>query len=175
MLGHSLTAGWETQILLSPSAWAVPAEHDPTVEPYGSLWEGSYRTLASLYAMPVLGVSNVGWVTGGPWAGRKCIGCSLAVGPRGEILAKGPYGVDAEKLIVVDVDLRRKGVVTGTDITSMLRGKGYRGRSSNITRRRHIRSFSLGRVFPISVYSPPLAWRLSYLPSTQSGQDTSIK
>ena len=30
-------------------------------------------------------------MTGGPWAGRKCIGCSLAVGPGGAILAEGPY------------------------------------------------------------------------------------
>jgi len=125
VLGHSL-ARMGAQILLSPSAWAVPAEHDPAVEPYGSLWDDSYRTLASLYEMPVVGVSNVGWITGGPWTGRKCIGCSLAVGPRGEILAKGPYGVEAQDLTVVDVELRRKGV-TGTDIASMLRGKGYQG------------------------------------------------
>ncbi len=93
VLGHSL-ARMEAQILLSPCAWAVPAEHDPVAEPYGALWEGSYRSLASLYEMPVVGVSNVGWITGGPWTGRKCIGCSLAVGACGEILAKGPYGVE---------------------------------------------------------------------------------
>jgi predicted amidohydrolase len=125
VLGHSL-ARMGAQILLSPSAWAVPAEHDPVAEPYGALWEGSYRSLASLYEMPVVGVSNAGWITGGPWAGRKCIGCSLAVGPCGEILAKGPYGVDAQQLVIVDVKLKRK-TVTGTDIAPMLRGKGYNG------------------------------------------------
>ena len=125
VLGHSL-ARMGAQVLLSPSAWAVPAEHDPVVEPYGALWEGSYCNLARLYEMPVVGVSNVGWITGGPWAGRKCIGCSLAVGPCGEILAKGPYGVDAQQLIVVDVEPRRISV-TGTDIAPMLRCKGYQG------------------------------------------------
>jgi predicted amidohydrolase len=124
-LGHSL-ARMGAQILLSPSAWAVPAEHDPVIEPYGALWEDSCRTLASLYEMPVVGVSNVGWITGGPWTGRKCIGCSLAVGPCGEILAKGPYGVDAQQLVIVDVELKPK-TVTGTDIAPMLRGKGYNG------------------------------------------------
>jgi DNA-binding transcriptional regulator YiaG len=29
----------------------------------------------------VICVSNVGWITGGPWQGRMCIGCSPAVGP----------------------------------------------------------------------------------------------
>jgi predicted amidohydrolase len=125
VLGHSL-ARMGAQILISPSAWAVPAGHNPLVEPYGDLWEGSYRALATLYEMPVVGVSNVGWITGGPWAGRKCIGCSLAMGPYGEILAKGPYGVDAQQLIAVDLELKRQ-EVTGTDIAAVLRRKGYHG------------------------------------------------
>ncbi len=125
VLGHSL-ARMGTQILLSPSAWAVPAEHDPMAEPYGALWEGSYRSLASLYEMPVVGVSNVGWITGGPWAGRKCIGCSLTMGADGAVLAKGTYGVDAQELIVLEIALRRR-TVTGADIAPMLRGKGYNG------------------------------------------------
>ena len=104
VLGHSL-ARMGAQILLSPSAWAVPAEHDPVAEPYGALWEVSYRSLAILYAMPVVGVSNVGWITGGPWTGRKCIGSSLAMDACGEILARGAYGVDAPELIVVEIVL----------------------------------------------------------------------
>jgi hypothetical protein len=50
----------------------------------------------------VIGVSNVGWLTGGPWKGRKCIGCSLAVGPGG-VLARGAYGEAAEQLVPVEV------------------------------------------------------------------------
>ncbi len=125
VLGHSL-ARMGAQILLSPSAWAVPAEHDPIADPYGALWEGSYRSLANLYEIPIVGVSNVGWITGGPWAGRKCIGCSLAMGADGAIVAKGPYGVDAQQLIVMEVELTRRRV-TGTDIAPMLRSKGYQG------------------------------------------------
>jgi predicted amidohydrolase len=105
VLGHSL-ARMGARILLSPSAWAVPAEHDPVADPYGALWEGAYHSLASSYELPVAGVSNVGWINGGPWAGRKCIGCSLAVGTRGEIVTKGPYGVDAQELIVTEIALR---------------------------------------------------------------------
>ena len=80
VLGHSL-ARMGAQILLLPSAWAVPAEHDPVAEPYGALWEGAYRSLAP-YEMPVVGVSNVGRISGGPWAGRSVSAASLAVGPR---------------------------------------------------------------------------------------------
>lgn len=92
--------------LLSPSAWAVPPEHDETVEPYGQEWVVPYTALALEWGMPVIGVSNVGPVVGGEWDGWRCIGCSLVVGADGTVLARGDYGVDAEQLLVVDVALR---------------------------------------------------------------------
>jgi hypothetical protein len=54
--------------------------------------------------MTVVGVSNVGWLRAGPWKGRKCIGCSLAVGPGGRVLAQGPYGEAAEAMIPVEIE-----------------------------------------------------------------------
>ena len=101
-LGRSL-ARMGCRILLSPCAWAVEADHDNARDPYGSLWRGSYTTLAQERSMTIAGVSNVGWLTAGPWKGHKCIGCSLAVGPGGVILAQGPYGEEAEALIVVEI------------------------------------------------------------------------
>lgn len=95
------------QVVLSPSAWAVPPDHDDAADPYGDLWLGAYRTLATEYRMPVVGVSNVGPVVGGAWDGWRCIGRSLAVGADGDVLALGPY--DAEALLVVDVPLRDPG------------------------------------------------------------------
>lgn len=97
------------QLILSPSAWAVPPQHDDAAEPYGAMWVESYTTLAREYGMPVIGVSNVGPVLGGEWDGWRCIGCSLAVGLDGEVLARGPYGTEA--LLVVDVALRDPGEV----------------------------------------------------------------
>lgn len=102
-LGRSL-AHMGAQVLLSPSAWAVPPDHDDAADPYGAMWLESYTALATEYRMPVIGVSNVGPVVGGAWDGWRCIGCSLAVGPDGEVLARGPY--DQEALLVVDVPLR---------------------------------------------------------------------
>ncbi|MBI3962204.1 MAG: carbon-nitrogen hydrolase family protein [Deinococcus sp.] len=124
-LGHSL-ARMGAQLLLSPSAWAVDADHDNNQEPYGDLWKTAYTTLAKLYDLTVVGVSNVGWMRGGPWKGRKCIGCSLVIGPGGKILAQGPYGESAESLVVVPITLVPP-KVTGTAITDMLASKGYQG------------------------------------------------
>jgi predicted amidohydrolase len=54
--------------------------------------------------MWISGVSNVGPVSAGPWAGRACIGCSLVIGPDGRTVAEGPYGVDAETVLFVDIE-----------------------------------------------------------------------
>jgi len=91
-------------MILSPCAWAMDADHDNEAEPYGDLWRDSYRPVADEFACVLVGVSNVGPITSGPWEGRKCIGCSLVIGPHGEEVVQGPYGVDAESLIYVDVD-----------------------------------------------------------------------
>lgn len=104
-LGHAL-AQMGAEILVSPSAWAVEADHDNAKEPYGALWKGSFGTLAKEDDMIVVGVSNVGWISGGPWDGHKCIGCSLAVGYGGAILAEGPYGESAETLVKVRVEIK---------------------------------------------------------------------
>jgi len=90
------------RVILSPCAWAVPADHDNAVEPYGQLWLDNYGPVARDFGLTIVGVSNVGPITAGPWEGRKCIGNSLVVGPSGEI-ARGPYGEMAEKLMEVEV------------------------------------------------------------------------
>ena len=112
-LGGSL-ARMGAEVLLSPCAWAVDADHDNAADPYGSLWRGSYGALAARYGLAVAGVSNVGRITGGPWAGRKCIGCSLAMGASGAVLAEGPYGDQAEAVIPVEVPLSTARRTTGT-------------------------------------------------------------
>ncbi|GIQ69433.1 carbon-nitrogen hydrolase family protein [Xylanibacillus composti] len=98
------TARMGAQIVLSPCAWAVPADHDNSREPYGDMWKSSYGTLANEHGMTIVGVSNVGRVKGGEWDGWKCIGCSLAVGPDG-VITQGPYGEDAESLMTIELDV----------------------------------------------------------------------
>jgi predicted amidohydrolase len=114
------------QVILSPSAWAVDADHNNSGERYGKLWRNSYSELTRLYDTTVIGVSNVGWLTAGPWKGRKCIGCSLAMGPGGAILAEGPYGDAAETVVCVEVTPRPP-VARGTDFATALAARGYRG------------------------------------------------
>ncbi len=129
VIGHCL-ARMGAEVILSPSAWAVDADHDNQKQPYGEMWEKTYSFLAQLYDISIIGVSNVGWITAGVWAGKKCIGCSLAVNHRGEVIARGPYGEDAEALIIVEIEvLPRK--AWGTAISEMLKRKGYYGVSES--------------------------------------------
>ena len=124
-LGHSL-ARMGAQLILSPSAWAMEAEHDNEAEPYGATWRTSFTELTRLYDLTVVSVSNVGWMSGGPWEGRKCIGCSLAMGPGAEEIAQLPYGADAHVLMSVPVE-PRKPVARGTGFGAALKERGYEG------------------------------------------------
>lgn len=101
-LGHAL-GKMGARLLLSPSAWAVEPGYSNAAHPYGGNWLKSYSELAARWSMSVVGVSNVGYVTGGPWDGYSCIGCSLAVGPGGALLARAPFGEGCEVLLTVDV------------------------------------------------------------------------
>lgn len=95
-------------MIFSPSAWAVPNAHDKVKEPYGQEWLNCYGPVALEYGLWIVGVSNVGPITAGPWQGRRCIGCSLVVGPEGGTVLQGPYGEDAEDLLYMDIEPRRR-------------------------------------------------------------------
>ncbi len=124
-IGHVL-ARMGAQLLLSPSAWAVDADHDNQSTPYGEPWRGAFAELGRLYDLPVIAVSNVGWLADGPWKGRKAIGCSLATNRRGELLAAAPYGEAAEALVVVEVEAREIRA-KGTQLADDLAARGYLG------------------------------------------------
>ena len=94
------------RLILSPCAWAVEPDHDNESEPYGrDVWDPAYTILAEKRDLATVGVSNVGPLEAGPWKGRYCIGSSLAMGADGTVLARAPYGVEAETMLAVDVPL----------------------------------------------------------------------
>jgi predicted amidohydrolase len=93
-------------IILSPCAWAVPADHDNQQQPYGRLWLDNYGPVARDFQMWIAGVSNVGRITDGAWNGHQCIGNSLVVGPGGKEVLRGPYGVDAETILYLEAELK---------------------------------------------------------------------
>ena len=99
-LGHSL-GRMGVQLLLSPSAWAVPPEK--RTAPYGQEWHTPYGELSRLYHMGIVGVSNVGDVPRGPWAGWSAIGHSIAYAGDGHCIAELSHGPRAEEVRVIDM------------------------------------------------------------------------
>ena len=90
-------------VILSPSSWAVPADHDNQKEPYGGMWKDAYKPVARDFRVWIASCSNVGWMTGGPWKGWKGIGCSMVIGPGGTDVMHAPYGEDADTILYLDV------------------------------------------------------------------------
>jgi predicted amidohydrolase len=90
-------------VILSPSAWAVPADHNNFEAPYGQMWKDAYKPVARDFRVWIASCSNVGWMTGGPWKGWKTIGCSMVIGPGGEEVLNAPYGENADTILYVDI------------------------------------------------------------------------
>lgn len=90
-------------VILSPSSWAVPADHNNLDDPYGGTWTNAYIPVAKDFRVWIASCSNVGWMTGGPWKGWKAIGCSMVIGPGGMEVLDAPYGADADTILYVDI------------------------------------------------------------------------
>jgi predicted amidohydrolase len=90
-------------VILSPSSWAVPPDHDNVKDPYGDTWRNAYMPVAKEFEVWIASASNVGPVTEGPWKNWNCIGCSLVVGPDGSEKLMGPYGKAAEKILYINI------------------------------------------------------------------------
>lgn len=122
-IGHAL-ARMGAQLILSPSSWTVDYSIDETHDPYKEKWIKPYSILARLYNLAIIGTTSVGYIVGGPYEGKKMIGCSLAVDQNG-IIARGRFNEFAGELILADVDIPDR-PEKGTAIGERLKKKGYR-------------------------------------------------
>lgn len=121
-IGHTL-ARMGAQIILSPSSWTVDYFYTESKDPYGEKWLRPFHTLASLHNLVIISATSVGYIVGGPYEGKKMVGCSLAVGREG-IIAQGPYNEFAGELVVTDIDVTQT-KEKGTAIGEKLRKLGY--------------------------------------------------
>ncbi|MBI4550391.1 MAG: carbon-nitrogen hydrolase family protein [Candidatus Omnitrophica bacterium] len=121
-IGHAL-ARMGAQIILSPSSWTVDYKVTEEDDPYKDKWIRPYSILAGLYDMAILGTTSVGYIVGGPYEGKKMVGCSLAVDKSG-IIARGPFNEFAGELVIADVKIPQR-TQKGTEIGEMLSQKGF--------------------------------------------------
>jgi predicted amidohydrolase len=109
------------QIILSPSSWTVDHFITEEMDPYRDKWIKPLQQIASLYEIPFISVTSVGYIVGGPYEGKKMIGCSLAVDKDG-IIAQGEFNEFAGDLKTVDVTLRPQ-QWKGTQFDDMVKAK----------------------------------------------------
>jgi len=105
-------------LILSPTAWALPPESSFDKELATTIWYNHYAPVARKFNVHIAGCSNVGELNDGPWKGYSAIGNSMIVGPEGQIMAGNCFGVDAETIIYHDVVIRSR-PVRGTDWVDM--------------------------------------------------------
>lgn len=121
-LGHSL-ARMGAQIILAPSSWTV--EHFVTEEtdPYQDKWIAPLSEIATLYEIPVVSTTSVGYIVGGPYEGKKMIGCSLAIDKNGTVF-QSEMNEFAGDLKIVDLQLGES-KWKGTQFGKMLENKKF--------------------------------------------------
>lgn len=93
-------------IILSPSAWALPPDYDRR-NGYGDLWRRNYKPVARDFRLWIASVSNVGTYRNPRESfDSPCIGNSLVIDPDGNEAVVGPFGSDAETILYADIALR---------------------------------------------------------------------
>lgn len=121
-IGHVL-ARMGAQLILSPSSWTVDYSHIDDMNPYGEKWFKPFFTIANLYNLTIASATSVGYIVGGPYEGKKMVGCSLVVGKDG-IIAQGAYNEFTSELVIAEINISPR-EERGTAIGEMLSRKGY--------------------------------------------------
>lgn len=121
-IGHTL-ARMGAQIILSPASWTVDYFLMEGEDPYQDKWIAPLSHLASLYDLVIVSTTSVGYIVGGPYEGKKMVGCSLAVNKDGTI-ARGVFNEFAGELVVAEFDVP-EAKYKGTQFGKMLQEKGY--------------------------------------------------
>lgn len=96
------------RIILSPSSWTVNHSISEIDEPYHDKWIMPLSYISSMYNVLVVSTTSVGYIVGGPYEGKKMVGCSLAVNSDG-ILRKGQFNEFAGELIFLEATVPAAG------------------------------------------------------------------
>jgi predicted amidohydrolase len=120
-IGHTL-ARMGAQLILSPSSWTVDHTITEEVHPYREKWIKPLSSIAAAHGIIVASATSVGYIVGGPYEGKKMVGCSLCVGKEG-IIAEGVFNEFASDLVIAIFDIPQR-TEKGVQIGKMLKQKG---------------------------------------------------
>lgn len=112
------------QIILSPSSWTVDHSVTEIDDPYEDKWIKPLSYIANMYENLIVSTTSVGYIVGGPYEGKKKIGCSLAVNKDG-IVKKGQFNEFAGEVIFLETEIPKLNE-KGTTLTKKILTKGYK-------------------------------------------------
>lgn len=122
-LGHSL-ARMGAQLILAPSSWTVDHSITEAEDPYRDKWIKPLSVLANAHGIVIASATSVGYIVGGPYEGKKMVGCSLCINQDG-IIAQGVFNEFASDLILAEFAMPST-ELKGTEIGNSLFQKGFK-------------------------------------------------
>tara|TARA_B100001564_G_C20609609_1_gene656936 strand:+ start:392 stop:1213 length:822 start_codon:yes stop_codon:yes gene_type:complete len=102
------------EIILSPSSWTVDYNVTEEMDPYKNKWIDQFLKISKIFEIPVISTTSVGYIVGGPYEGKKMVGCSIATDKNG-LLTQGDFNEFASDLKIVEVEIKNNGI-KGTQI-----------------------------------------------------------
>lgn len=102
------------EIILSPSSWTVDYS-DNSKDPYGIKWKAPINFISKKYSMIFATVTSVGYIVGGPFEGRKMVGCSF-ISQNGNVIVQGIRNEVAGENILSEVEIHKNNLL-GTDLS----------------------------------------------------------
>jgi predicted amidohydrolase len=116
-------ASMGAQLILSPSSWTVDHFIKEDEDPYKDKWFSPLHHVAQYFNTIIVSVTSVGYIVGGPYEGKKMVGCSLVVGPEG-LIKQGLFNEFAGELTTVELVISEK-KNKGVEIGESLKRKNY--------------------------------------------------
>jgi predicted amidohydrolase len=122
-IGHTLTR-MGAQLILAPSSWTVEHSITEAEDPYRDKWIKPLSVLAKAHGIVVASSTSVGYIVGGPYEGKKMVGCSLCIAANG-IIAQGAFNEFAGDLVVAEFEIPQR-KMKGTEIGATLQKQGFK-------------------------------------------------
>lgn len=119
-VGHVL-ARMGAQLILAPSSWTVEHSITEAEDPYKDKWIKPLCIIAKAHGLVIASATSVGYIVGGPYEGKKMVGCSLCIGKDG-IIAQGMFNEFAGDLVVAEFDMpqrKEKGIEIGKKMNEL--------------------------------------------------------
>lgn len=111
------------QLILSPSSWTVDHSITEEQDPYELKWANQFINLSKVFDIPIVSTTSVGYIVGGPYEGKKMVGCSIATDKNG-LITKGDFNEFASDIKFIDVELKTN-KFKGTEIGPKIYETGF--------------------------------------------------